>query len=93
MTKVNNIPQNDDVQTHIDTAYELLDRYLPEPYVEKVQNIIPEVSRAVIRKVRSDSGRGKKRLEVLNALVRVALEHKEQFDELKNLTNNNHDNT
>lgn len=87
MTNILTNINNDDVQTHIDKAHELIDMYLPTAYVEEVLKKLPEghsISKSTIRNVRAKSTTT--RLEVLNALVEVAIENKNNIEKLKKLT-------
>lgn len=82
MTNLINKNEKDDVQLHIDTAYEILDNYLPTIYMSKVLEKLPKdkYSKSIIRNVRA---RLNLKLDVLNAMVEVALENKNQLDILK----------
>lgn len=84
-TKLNNTKVKD-VQIHIKKAYQIIDDYLPFNYVEEVLKKLPKdtnVTKAIIRNVKKKHS---SRLDVLNAMVEVALEHKKQQATLKRLT-------
>jgi predicted CopG family antitoxin len=86
MTNILTNINNDDVQTHIDKAHDLIDKYLPTSYVDEVLKKLPEghsISKGMIRNVRA---RKNDRLEVLNALVEVAKENQAQIEKLIKLT-------
>lgn len=82
MTNLINKNDTDDVQVHIDNAYKILDLHLPTAYVDTVAQKLPKdkYSKSVIRNVRAKLNI---KLEVLNALVEVALENKNQIEILK----------
>lgn len=82
MTNLINKNDTDDVQVHIDNAYKILDLHLPTAYVDTVLKKLPkdQYSKSVIRNVRAKLNI---KLEVLNALVEVALENKNQIEILK----------
>lgn len=86
MTNILTNNNNNDVQTHIDKAHDLIDKYLPTSYVEEVLKKLPaghSVSKSMIRNVRAKLNN---RLDILNALVEVAKEHQAQIEKLKELT-------
>ncbi|OYX86768.1 MAG: hypothetical protein B7Y83_00070 [Flavobacteriales bacterium 32-34-25] len=86
MTNITTNINNDDVQTHIDKAHELIDKYLPTAYVDEVLKKLPEghnITKGMIRNVRAKLNN---RLEILNALVEVALENKSKIETLIKLT-------
>lgn len=86
MTNIITNNNKDDVQMHIDKAYDLIDTYLPTAYVEEVLKKLPEghsITKSMIRNVRAKLNN---RLDVLNALVEVAKENQAQIDKLKKLT-------
>jgi hypothetical protein len=65
-----------DMQLHIDKARSIIAEYLPTEYVDKVLEKLPadaKVSKGTIRNVKNKAS---DRLDVLNAMVEVALEHK-----------------
>lgn len=75
-----------DMQLHINKARKIIDEYLPTEYVDKVLAKLPKdtrVSKGTIRNVRNDLNN---RLDVLNAMVEVALDNKKLQDKLKRLT-------
>lgn len=86
MTNITTNINNNDVQTHIDKAHELIDKYLPTAYVDEVLKKLPEghnITKGMIRNVRAKLNN---RLEILNALVEVAKENQAQIEKLKMLT-------
>jgi hypothetical protein len=86
MTNITNNNQGDDVQLHIDKAYEIIDNHLPFNYVEAVLNKIPKEANVSKGMIRNTKKKLSKRIDVINAMVEVALENKALVDELKRLT-------
>lgn len=82
MANITNNNKLNDVRLHIDKAFVIIDEYLPSPYVERVIKKFAKdpPSKSIIRNVRS---RLNDRIEVINALVEVALENKAAIEELK----------
>jgi hypothetical protein len=75
------------MQTHIEKAHKLIDKYLPTNYVKEVLKKLPEnneISKSMIRNVRKKLS---SRLDILNAMVEVALENKDLEDKLKEKLN------
>jgi hypothetical protein len=75
-----------DMQLHIANARIIITEFLPTEYVDKVLEKLPagsKVSKGTIRNVKNNSS---DRLDVLNALVEVALENKKLQERLKRLT-------
>lgn len=77
MTKIKQTTHIKNVQPHIDSTYDYLNKFLPRTYVKKVKKICDEkgiiASEGVIRNVRTT--RTESRLDVLNVLVEVAEEY------------------
>jgi hypothetical protein len=74
------------VQLHIEKAYIIIDKYLPVNYVDSVLAKLPQdtdVSKGIIRNAKKKLS---KRIDVINALVEVALDNKKLIDELERLT-------
>lgn len=75
-----------DMQLHIDIARTIIAEYLPTEYVGKVLEKLPadaKVSKGTIRNVKNKLS---DRLDVLNAMVEVALEHKALQEKLITIT-------
>jgi len=75
-----------DMQIHIAKARKIITEFLPTEYVDKVLVKLPagsKVSKGTIRNVKNNSS---DRLDVLNAMVEVALENKKLQERLKKLT-------
>lgn len=86
MTKILNNTNDKDVQLHIVKAYKIIDEYLPFSYVEEVLKKLPKgtsVTKCIIRNVKKKKST---RLDVINAMVEVALDNKKQIATLKRLT-------
>ena len=86
MTNILNNTKGGDVQLHIDKAYKIIDEYLPFNYVDDVLKKLPKgntITKNIIRNVKKKSS---SRLDVLNAMVEVALDNKRQMAKLKKIT-------
>lgn len=85
MTKITNNSIAPDVQLHIDKAFVIIEEYLPTLYVERVIEKIDKnkPSKGVVRNVRAKLI---PRIDVINAMVEVALENKKDIEKLKRLT-------
>jgi len=94
MTKIIQKSNKQDVQTHIDKAYEIIKDSLPVGYVEKVMSKLKDDETLNPGTVRNIKNRISKypfsRLDVLNALVEVAIEYQSSVQKLaKNLNTDN----
>jgi hypothetical protein len=86
MTNILNNTKGKDVQLHITKAYKIIDEYLPFNYVEQVLRKLPKdssITKSIIRNVKK---KHTTRIDVINAMVEVALENKKQISKLKRLT-------
>ena len=86
MTNITNNTKGKDVQLHIAKAYKIIDEYLPFNYVDDVLKKLPKgnsITKNIIRNVKKKNST---RLDVLNAMVEVALDNKRQMAKLKRLT-------
>ena len=86
MTNILNNTKGKDVQSHIAKAYTIIDEFLPFNYVEDVLQKLPKgtsITKSIIRNVKKKHSC---RLDVLNAMVEVALDNKKQLARLKKLT-------
>ena len=75
-----------DMQLHIEKARTIIAEYLPSEYVDKVLEKLPadsKVSKGTIRNVKNKLSN---RLDVLNAMVEVALENKVLQEKLITIT-------
>src|SRR5690606_30775710 len=88
MTKINEKIKRDNVQTHIDECYNIINTHLPTSYSKKVQQKLLDrgivISTSMIRNVRT---RQNYNSDILFALVEIAKEAKEKSDALKDLIN------
>lgn len=76
---------NSDMQLHINKALEIIDNHIPTNYVEKVIAKLPieyKKTRNVIFNLRHKKVTPLNHMLVFNALVEVAIENKEQKEEL-----------
>ncbi|WP_026730173.1 hypothetical protein [Flavobacterium denitrificans] len=87
MQTVLNNTNSKDVQLHIDKAYKIIDEYLPENYVEAIINILPKELNVTKPMIYNVKRKASKRLDILNAMVEVALENKSALEKLKNNLN------
>ena len=74
------------MQLHIEKARTIIAEYLPSEYVDKVLEKLPadsKVSKGTIRNVKNKLSN---RLDVLNAMVEVALENKVLQEKLITIT-------
>jgi hypothetical protein len=86
MTNITKKNKEENVQMHIEKAYKIIDNYLPVNYVDAVLKKLPkdtDVSKGIIRNAKKKLS---KRIDVINALVEVALDNKALQDKLKKLT-------
>lgn len=86
MTNILNNTKAKDVQLHIAKAYKIIDEYLPFNYVEEVLKKLPKDSSITKSIVRNVKKKHSVRIDVLNAMVEVALDNKKQITKLKKLT-------
>ncbi|MBW4362116.1 hypothetical protein [Flavobacterium taihuense] len=86
MTNVTKNNKANNVQLHIEKAYEIIDNYLPVNYVEAVLAKLPKNTNITKGMIRNAKKKLSKRIDVINAMVEVALENKALVEELKRLT-------
>ena len=85
MTKIIKNKKQSDMYSHIKKAHDILNEHLPNLYVNKVsEKLSKKISLGTIRNVRHGLSNN---IEVLNALVEVALENKSNIEKLKKITN------
>lgn len=77
---------HDDVQTHIEKAYEIIDKHLPVNYAVLVLAKFPKNTDVSYGMIRNTKKKLSKRIDIINAMVEVALENKELKEKLKKLT-------
>lgn len=76
----------EDMEIHIEKAYQIIDKHLPFKYNNLVMAKLPKelgVTSGMIRNVKKGAT---KRIDILNALVEVALENKKLLENFKQLT-------
>jgi hypothetical protein len=86
MAKILKNTTSKNVHLHIEKAYKTIDDWLPRNYVDEVKAKLPKnkiVSKGTMHNVRQKKST---RLDVLNAMVEVALDHKKEIEKLKKLT-------
>lgn len=75
-----------DMDLHIEKAYKIIDEYLPFNYTYLVMAKLPKelgVTSGMIRNVKKGAT---KRIDILNAMVEVALDNKKLLENFKELT-------
>jgi len=89
MTNIKEKTTIGDVYSHIIKAFDIIDKFLPKRYVEKVLEKLPQnttITSGIIRNVRNRTQPNlESRLEVVNALVEVALENQKYQEKLGSL--------
>lgn len=83
MTNIINNNKEHDMQLHIQKAYEIIDQYLPTNYANEVIEKLPTGSRITKGMIRNVKNKLNARLDILNAMVEVALENKRLQEKLK----------
>lgn len=71
---------------NITKAYEIIEEHLPFNYSSEVMNKLPKDGSITMGMIRNVKKKLSSRLDILNAMVEVALEHKTQKENLKKLT-------
>lgn len=90
MTKIIEKNKKDDMHSHIDKAYDIINEHLPENYTDEVIKRAADesVTKGIIRNLRYRITKyPSTRLPLLNIMVQIALEHKEQKEQLSKLVN------
>lgn len=92
MSKITEKKQLQNVQMHIDKAYDIITNGIPDNYVDMVIEELAEVKTDKLeRAIRNVKNRvtqyPSKRLNLLNALVKVAQKYQAQVEELEKLVN------
>ena len=76
----------ENMEIHIEKAYKIIDNHLPFNYTSLVMAKLPKelgVTSGMIRNVKKGAT---KRIDILNAMVEVALENKKLLENFKELT-------
>lgn len=74
-----------DVKIHIEKAFEIINEFLPSPYVDKVLALLPEPKpkKSYIRNVRYRiTASHDNRIDIINALLQVAKDNKAAIEKL-----------
>lgn len=74
-----------DVKVHIEKAFEIINEFLPSPYVDKVLALLPEPKpkKSYIRNVRYRiTASHDNRIDIINALLQVAKDNKAAIEKL-----------
>ena len=77
----------EDMDIHIEKAYQIIDKHLPFNYTKAVLAKFPQdagVTSGMIRNVKKRAT--KTRIDILNAMVEVALENKNLLENFRELT-------
>ena len=85
MTNIKQKVTLSNVKTHIEKAFEIIDEFLPSPYVDKVLAILPEPKpkKSYVRNVRYRvTAAHDNRIDIINALVQVAKDNKAAIEKL-----------
>lgn len=85
MTKITSKPKATDMHLHIEKGRKIINDYLPLMYVKKVQAKFPDKQKPSAQIIRNVKAGLVERIDVLNALIEVAKEHKKELDTLKKL--------
>jgi hypothetical protein len=86
---MSNIPiktTSKDMELHIEKAYKIIDEYLPFNYANLVLSKFPKDAGITSGMIRNVKKRATKRIDILNAMVEVALENKKLLENFKELT-------
>lgn len=89
MTNITEKNNKTDVQLHIDKAFVIINRNLPNDYANLVLEKIDDVSltTGIIRNIKNRVTKyPSTRINVINALVEVALKYQSEVKKLKRLT-------
>lgn len=77
MAKLNKNQAHANIESNINKAFILIDAFLPKRYTDRVQRIVPDVSKTYIRNVKSTRQGPAK---IIAALKKVAEEEKAIFN-------------
>lgn len=85
MTNIKQNASNSNVKMHIEKAFEIINEFLPSPYVDKVLALLPEPKpkKSYIRNVRHRvTAAHDNRIDIINALLEIAKENKAEIEKL-----------
>jgi hypothetical protein len=74
-----------EMRLHIEKAREIIEAHLPTNYCAETRAKLPVKFKLSDHTIRNVAQKKSNNLDVLNAMVEVALEHKEKQEKLKNL--------
>jgi hypothetical protein len=83
------LPKNttlDNMEIHIENAYQIIEEHLPFNYRKAVLAKFPQEAGITSGMVRNVKKRATIRIDILNAMVEVALENKKLLENFKELT-------
>lgn len=81
MTNITKSQPRKDMRLHTDKAFEVIDAYLPHPYVNEVKKLV-KFSASTIRNVRSTRSGN---IKIIKALLKVALKNKSELENIESL--------
>lgn len=76
----------EDMELHIEKAYQIIDTHLPFNYTNAVLAKFPQEAGITPGMIRNVKKRATKRIDILNAMVEVALENKKLLENFRELT-------
>lgn len=85
MTNIKEKITASDVKVHIEKAFEIINEFLPSPYVDKVLALLPEPKpkKSYVRNVRYRiTASHDNRIDIINALLQVAKDNKAAIEKL-----------
>lgn len=86
MTEITNNTTLKDMDLHIQNAYLIIDKHLPFNYTNAVLAKFPKEAGITSGMIRNVKKKATKRIDILNAMVEVALENKKLLENFKELT-------
>ena len=76
-----------DVQLHIDKAYKIIDKYLPNNYMKEVRRRLPKDTLFTDDAIYNARKKASKNIEIISAMVEVALKYKKLEEKLAKTIN------
>ncbi len=86
MTNIVKKSKQSDMHLHISNARQIIDEYLPNKYTEEVISKLPKGFKLGKYSLYNVAQKKSNNLDILNAMVEVALENKEKIEKFKALT-------
>lgn len=87
MAKILNKTNHNDMHLHIEKARQIIDAYLPTKYTDEVTKKLPEGFKLGKYSLYNVAQNKSNNLDILNAMVEVALENKKKQEAFKALIN------